>query len=239
MTNLLSNDPLEQSCIVANNRMNRERLALGSNGYESEIGFDPIEFLADVHERNGVVAWLDLCCGRGKALIETGEDFLNSCRTNNLFFQGVDPVGMFDPVPDELDFVELEEASLHTWQSSLKFDLITCVHGLHYTGDKLGLISRASGWLRAVDESVFVASLDLANLCTDKEAAQSDFSTLFAQHGYHYEKDSNLLTCRGQAHEIPVLFGMSYIGADEKAGPNYSGQDAVDSYYRLSLDRMR
>ena len=36
------------------------------------------------------------------------------------------------------------EASLAAWRPERTFGLITCVHGLHYVGDKLGLISRAA-----------------------------------------------------------------------------------------------
>jgi hypothetical protein len=54
------------------------------------------------------------------------------------------------------------EASLTTWRPDRAFDLITCVHWLHYVGDKLGLIARAASWL--ADAGLFVGHLDLANL---------------------------------------------------------------------------
>ena len=40
---LLDDDRLERSAVVANCRMNRERGLLGSNGYDRELGFDPID----------------------------------------------------------------------------------------------------------------------------------------------------------------------------------------------------
>jgi predicted TPR repeat methyltransferase len=54
------------------------------------------------------------------------------------------------------------EASLSAWRPERRFDLITCVHGLHYFGDKLGLIAHAASWL--VEDGLFVANLDLKNL---------------------------------------------------------------------------
>jgi hypothetical protein len=42
--NYLSDDILERSAVVANCRMNRERNLLGSNGYEKELGFNPLDF---------------------------------------------------------------------------------------------------------------------------------------------------------------------------------------------------
>jgi len=44
---LLLNDRLELSPIVANNRMNRERNAVGVNSYERDIWLSPIEFLTE------------------------------------------------------------------------------------------------------------------------------------------------------------------------------------------------
>lgn len=66
---LLSSDELEDSPVVANCTMNRERDLRGSNGYEVELGFDPLEWLQGRWARQSTVRWLDLCCGCGKALI--------------------------------------------------------------------------------------------------------------------------------------------------------------------------
>lgn len=62
---------LERSTVVANSRMNRERGAVGVNSYEKDAGLDPISFLADRLSVASSASWLDLCCGRGRALIET------------------------------------------------------------------------------------------------------------------------------------------------------------------------
>jgi hypothetical protein len=65
---LLDDDRLERSAVVANCRMNRERDLLGSNGYGRELGLDPLDFLKG-RAAGHPAAWLDLCCGTGKALI--------------------------------------------------------------------------------------------------------------------------------------------------------------------------
>ena len=69
---------------------------------------------------------------------------------------------MFHCPDPGLTCLRLVEASLTTWRPDRAFDLITCVHGLHYVGDKLGLIARAASWL--AEDGLFVANLDLANL---------------------------------------------------------------------------
>jgi hypothetical protein len=56
---------LEQSPVVANCFMNRERDLSGTNGYDVEIGVQPLSFLNDQLANNGSARWLDLCCGTG------------------------------------------------------------------------------------------------------------------------------------------------------------------------------
>ena len=45
--NLLGDDILERSAVVANCRMNRERNLVGSNGYDKELGLNPLDFLRE------------------------------------------------------------------------------------------------------------------------------------------------------------------------------------------------
>ena len=59
---MLDDARLERSAVVANNAMNRERGLAGVNSYERELGFDPATRAGE--------AWLDLCCGSGRALIQ-------------------------------------------------------------------------------------------------------------------------------------------------------------------------
>ena len=130
------------------------------------------------------------------------------------------------PDPD-LTCLRLVEASLTAWQPDRAFDLITCVHGLHYVGDKLGLIARAASWL--ADDGLFVANLDLANLkLDDGRAAGRKVTSDLRRAGLEYDRRRRLVVCRGRrAVDLP----FRYLGADDRAGPNYTGQPAVDSYY--------
>ncbi len=123
---LLDDDELEQSAVVANCRMNRERNLLGSNGYDRELGFDPLAFLKERTTADGTVAWLDLCCGTGRALIQAAE--IVQAEQLPIHILGVDLVGMFHRVAPDLSCLRLIEASLSAWRPEQAFDLITCVH---------------------------------------------------------------------------------------------------------------
>lgn len=223
---LRSDDELEQSAIVANCRMNRERELTGSNGYSREIAFNPLDFLRAQIAPGRQVAWLDLCCGTGRALIEAAG--ISHAEGTDIEIVGVDLVGMFHRPELDPTNLRLVEASLRTWRPDRQFDLITCVHGLHYVGDKLGLIVRAASWL--ADEGLFVANLDLKNLkfAGDSEAGRKIVADL-RRAGMEYDRRRRLLTCRGRK-DVSVPY--RYLGADDGAGPNYTGQPAVDSYYQ-------
>ena len=93
----LDDDRLERSAVVANCRMNRERGLAGSNGYDRELCFDPIVFLKGRLAPGRPAAWLDLCCGSGKALIEAAT--IVHAEGLNIQVVGVDLVGMFQ-TPD-------------------------------------------------------------------------------------------------------------------------------------------
>jgi SAM-dependent methyltransferase len=221
---------LEQSAVVANCRMNRERNLIGSNGYAKELGFNPLEFLRERRAKAPSYAWLDLCCGSGKALIEAAHELCRDGLGSQVEIVGVDLVGMFPratPVPACL---RLLEASVSAWHPGRTFDLITCVHGLHYVGDKLGFIARAAGWL--VPNGMFMANLDLANLKfgNGTPAGRRVISDL-RRAGFNYDRRKRLLLCRGKR---AVRLRYRYIGANDEAGANYTGQPAVDSYYEPS-----
>jgi SAM-dependent methyltransferase len=222
---LLGEDELERSAVVANCRMNRERGLLGSNGYGRELGFDPIAFLKDRLVSDRPAAWLDMCCGSGKALIEAAT--LVHAENMDVQIIGVDLVGMFCRQDPSLACLRLVEASLTTWRADRAFDLITCVHGLHYVGDKLGLIARTASWL--ADDGLFVANLDLANLrLADGRAAGRRVSSDLRRAGLKYDRRRRLVVCRGRK---VVDLPYRYLGADDRVGPNYTGQPAVDSYF--------
>ena len=222
---LLGDDELEQSAVVANCRMNRERGLSGSNGYDRELGFDPLDFLKGRVAPGRPAAWLDLCCGTGRALTQAARTAHDEGLDVEIV--GVDLVAMFRQSDPDPTFLRLVEASLSTWRPDRPFDLITCVHGLHYVGDKLGLIARAASWL--VDDGLFVASLDHHNLkLADGLPSGRRMVTDLRRAGLEYDRRRQLVICRGRR-----IVGLSYryLGADDRAGPNYTGQPAVDSHY--------
>jgi SAM-dependent methyltransferase len=224
---LLDPEALERSGVVANCRMNRERGLAGSNGYDRDLGFHPLDFLRKRAVSGGRAAWLDLCCGTGRALIEAARVVQAEGRAIEIV--GVDLVGMFDRVDPGLSCLRLVEASLRTWSPARAFDLITCVHGLHYIGDKLGLIARAASWLTG--DGRFVANLDLSNFrYADGQPAGRAVAGALRRAGLEYERKRRRVSCQG-ARAIKLPF--RYLGADDRAGPNYTRQPAVDSYYEL------
>ena len=227
MPKLLDLDSLERSPVVANRRMNRERGLVGGNGYTKDLGFNPLDWLVDRLGSKRKVAWLDLCCGSGKALLEAALRVRALGLMDRVSIVGVDLVGLFMAVPRELELLRLEEASLSRWQPNASFDLITCVHGLHYLGDKLGLLSRASGWLAA--GGMLRANLDAKSIKVEGRSTARLVRELQSA-GFGYRPRRRLVVREGPGRvELPFTF----VGADDSAGPNYTGQPAVDSYYRL------
>ena len=226
---LLGNEALERSAVVANCRMNRERDLLGSNGYDRELGFNPLDLLKERTATGHPAAWLDLCCGTGKALIQAAR--ILGAEGMDIEIVGVDLVGMFAPTDSSLSCLRLVEAPLSIWRPEHRFDLITCVHGLHYVGDKLGLVARAASWL--VEDGLFVANLDLHNLkFDDGELAGRRVVLDLRRSGLEYDRRRRRVICRGRkVVDVPYR----YLGADDRTGPNYTGQPAVDSYYERVL----
>ena len=118
-------------------------------------------------------------------------------------------------------------ASLNSWRPDCHFDLITCVHGLHYIGDKLRLVADAAGWL--TDDGWLVASLDLSSIKLGLgQSANRAVGSEFRRQGLPYDSRKKRVTCEGRKS---VTMPFRYLGADDQAGPNYTGQPAVNSYY--------
>ncbi len=225
--NLLSNEILERSPVVANCRMNRERDLLGSNGYDRELGFNPLDFLKERLAHQDRAAWLDLCCGTAHALIQAERMIHDAGLESRISITGVDLVGVFHRAESRMHNLMLVEASLSNWQPDRPYDLITCVHGLHYIGDKLALIARAGAWL--TNDGLFAANLDHASLkLSDGRPARRRFLSDLGRNGLSFDSRRRRLTCRGKR---TVDLPYRYLGADDQAGPNYTGQPAVDSYY--------
>jgi hypothetical protein len=76
---------------------------------------------------------------------------------------------------------------------------------------------------------MFLANLDLANLrLADGKPLSKRIASRFREHGLIYNSRKHLLSCVGTKS---LSLGYRYLGADDRAGPNYSGQEAVNSYY--------
>jgi SAM-dependent methyltransferase len=219
----LDDRQLEQSSVVANCCMNRERDLCGSNGYEVEIGFQPMEFLFEQVTKHGKTRWLDLCCGTGKALVQASR--IVDSEHYPIDIVGVDLVGMF--ASHKSKSLSLMEASLTEWAPTQSFDLITCIHGLHYIGDKLRLITRACSWL--THDGRLVANLDTDNLRLHPEGTSSPrFAKELRRTGVEYLPKKHLVRCSGHTS---ISLPFTYLGADDQAGPNYTKQAVVHSYY--------
>jgi len=221
MPKFVDDKSLEKSAVVANCRMNRERELTGSNGYEVDLGFNPIDKLR-MSAAGGQLRWLDLCCGSGRALIEAAK--LAEEAKLAVEIMGVDLVNMFRP--HQQKNLKLDAASLRTWTPDEPVDLITCVHGLHYVGDKLGLLAKIPTWLKQSGE--FVANLDLNNLWIDNASSLRAIGKHLRDRGFEYSTRTHRISCGAGP---TADFQLDYRGADDAAGPNYTGQPAVNSHY--------
>ncbi len=225
---LISDTDLNNSPVVANCQMNRERNLSGSNGYDVELRFAPLDFLSAIAGKRGNARWLDLCCGTGKALIEATE--IADANESPIEIVGVDLAGQF--LKSASKRLNLIPASLTDWQPNEPFDLITCVHGLHYIGDKLGLLEKAPTWL--TKNGRFAANLDLKSIRDqDQKSLGRVVATRLRSAEFQYSSRNKLIQFDNksaeplQANSLP----FRYLGADDQVGPNYTGQPAVDSFY--------
>lgn len=220
---LKDDSELSDSPVVANCRMNRERQLTGGNSYARDLGFSPVEFLQERLQESSKVRWLDLCCGQGRALIEAATEMTDEGERIEIF--GIDLAGLF--LPHDLPNLQLIVSSIESWDPAGEFDLITCVHGLHYVGDKLAAIRRAASRLSTGGR--FAGHLDAKNL---RHADHSDFGRVAVRHlreaGLTFDSRRHLIGCEGPAECEPA---WRYLGADDQAGPNFTDQPAVDSWY--------
>lgn len=196
---------------------------MGGNSYSRDLGMNPVEFLLARLDEQATVRWLDLCCGTGRALIEAAKQLAG--QRERVEIVGLDLAGLFDsPAETGLQFIA---SAIEDWQPSVEFDLITCVHGLHYVGNKLGAIARAASWL--TNDGLFVGHLDLSNL---RHKSIRSFGRRAAKHlrdaGLDYDTRHRLIRSSGH-REVDIPW--QYLGADDEAGPNFTGQPAVNSWY--------
>jgi SAM-dependent methyltransferase len=232
---LLDDAALESSSVVANCAMNRERQLSGVNSYTRSLGFNPLDVvtgrLAGGHtgwpDSGGSVGWLDLCCGSGRALAQAAWAVQRDGLAGRVRLVGVDLIDGFDAAPT-VPGLELVAASVTSWTPDRAFDLITCVHGLHYIGDKLAVLTRAASWLS--DTGLLIADLDLASIrLPDGRPAGRRLTAQLRASGLSYDPRRHTVACRGAR---TVALPYTYLGADDRAGANYTGQPAVHSYYR-------
>jgi SAM-dependent methyltransferase len=224
---LLNEAELEWSDVVANNSMNRERKATGVNSYEKDLKLNPLQFILNRKNQDNI-RWLDLCCGKGNALIEVAKHIQNTDLGHKTHLHGIDLVDYFADKKD-LKNLTFQTLNLSHWQPEKAFDLITIVHGLHYVGDKIGLIIKAASALKK--EGVLMANMDIKNIqitgCENKEKTLKSFFKA-AQIGYNDR--IKMIKIEGvKTIENPFI----YVGADDGVGINYTGQRVVDSIYDL------
>ncbi|GAA0389991.1 methyltransferase [Acrocarpospora corrugata] len=215
---LIDDEALERSSTVANCLMNRERRL---PGYNRELGLDILAELRSRRRPGTAVRWLDLCCGTANALLEASADF-----GAGIEIVGVDLVDFFSGAsrPPGLALIT---SSIAAWEPQGVFDLITCVHGLHYVGDKLATIRRAASWL--AEDGLFVANFDARSVrLADGTPAGPRLPAALRAAGLNYDPRNRRIRCEGaRTIELPY----AYAGSDDQAGPNYTGQPAVNSHY--------
>lgn len=219
--------------MVANNSMNRQRMLLGGNSYEKELRFGVFAYLEECLRRYGQVAWLDICCGEGRALWEASMAFSGHPLHHAIQLVGVDLVDSFVPPPKHRDIdspeVSFVVSPIREWRANRTFDLITCVHGMHYIGDKLGLLQRCASWL--CPDGMFLGHLERASIRSEKGTSLARrLTTLFVDNGVDYDPRYRLIRMEG---ECDFVCSWEYVGARDDAGPNYTGQPAVHSVYRV------
>lgn len=214
--------------------MNRERQLAGVNSYARELGFNPLATIKEQIASGGraqpeAAAWLDLCCGSGRALVQAAQQLNQAGLGGQATLIGVDLVDTFEPQAQPLPGLELVAASVADWQPARLFDLITCVHGLHYIGDKLGLLARAARWLTPTGR--LVADLNPADIRVDGASASRQLTRHLRGAGFTYNARRHQITRIGPRD---VRLPYTYLGADDRAGPGYTGQPAVCSHYAES-----
>jgi len=210
--------------------MNRKRKATGINSYEKDIQFHPISFL-ERRIKQPTIQWLDLCCGEGNALIETAQYFQNKKENQPIQLRGIDLVDYFGDRSGLQQYLTFKSLNLSEWLPQKKYDLITCVHGLHYVGDKLGLILKAVTALKS--DGLFIGNLDLHNIKIEGHSSSTKIlKSYFDKHKINYNLRTKLLKIAGSK---TIEFQFDYLGADDKAGPNYTGMEVVNSFYQPKI----
>ena len=227
---LLPDRDLERSETVVNAAMNRSRRLSGVDSYHRELRFDVGAFLEQRFASRGRVAWLDVCCGQAVALLDAAR-LLARKPSAQVTLVGLDlePLSDLGQAPGE-PRVRVAKGSIHAWTPGRRFDLVTCVHGLHYAGDKLLALRRLGRWLEP--DGIALANIDLHDVRgPEGESLSGPVSRALRSAGCRYSASSRIVRIVGPAKaEAP---GFDYLGADDEAGPNYTLQPTVKSYYAV------
>jgi hypothetical protein len=159
-------------------------------------------------------------------LIEGAREIAVTNENNSIQIEGVDLVGMFTANPFG-KLLTLKQQAVELWKPMAPCALITCVHGLHYIGDKLGLIVRLVDFL--APDGLLLANFDLASIrFADGRPAGRTILPELKRHGLQYDGRRKLIRCEGHR---TITLNWEFVGADDAAGPNYTGQAAVNSWY--------
>ena len=226
---MLRADELLSSPVVANATMNRGRGMSGVNSYERDLRFSLMDFLAERVRERGKALWYDACCGEGRALVEAGTRFAAAEWGRQVQIVGVDLVGMF--TPEQVPNCTLTAANVAAFTLEEPADLITCVHGLHYLGDKLGFLRHAHAMLAP-------GGLLLAHLDPDNLRAFGAGASIWRQAVRHAAKGGVAVDFKGHVlriarTEAPLNFGLTFQGATVSEQPNYTGITVIDSWYTV------
>jgi hypothetical protein len=128
---LLGDELLARSEVVVNAEMKRGRGLAGRSSSSRELRVDLPDLLFRAVLRGAGLAWLDPCCGEGRALVEAARLLASGERRGEVPIVGVDLVAPAAPAPQHGVELGFEAVSLQSWHPDRPFDLITCVHGLH------------------------------------------------------------------------------------------------------------
>lgn len=222
---MLTPEQLLASEIVANATMNRGRGLSGVNSYERELRFDIAVWLETRVRERGRAVWLDACCGAGLALQQAAAEWAGTDWGLNVELIGVDLIDF----PPPINGVRFVAADMAKFQPAASIDLITCVHGMHYLGDKLGFLQNAYAAL--APGGLLLGHLDAANLRLPLSWAR--LMRQMSAQGIALNLKSHLL--RMERMPQPLDFGLIYRGATVSERPNYTGITVIDSWYDACL----
>jgi SAM-dependent methyltransferase len=134
----------------------------------------------------------------------------------------VDLVGLFADGGDDFPHLHLIESPVGECVLEGQFELITCVHGLHYLGDKLGILAQYAALLSETGR--LVGHLDLNNI---QGIERRGLLALLRKYGWRYDARRHLIEGTVRSQPLP----LRYLGAQDFDAPNFTGQPGVNSFY--------